>query len=73
MNTHRAQLKQVSMLTGSRYIQVTADFVRRFVALVDRMKIFTDQGAFDESLSSSVQLAQANWVRHSATASHPER
>src|SRR4051794_37653833 len=31
MNTHRLQLTQVSMLTGSRYIQITADFVRRFV------------------------------------------
>lgn len=59
MITHRAQLTQISMLTGSRYIQITADFVRRFGGLIDRMKIFTDQTAFDESLVSSVRLAQA--------------
>ena len=59
MNTHRLELEQISMLTGSRYIQITADFVRRFGELMDRMKIFTDQNAFDESLLSSVRLAQA--------------
>lgn len=54
MNTHRMQLRQISMLTGSRYIQITADFVRRFVGLIDRMKIFTDPMAFDEFLLSSI-------------------
>lgn len=58
MRTHRMQLRQISMLTGSRYIQITADFVRRFVGLIERMKIFTDQRAFDGSLLSSVRLAQ---------------
>jgi hypothetical protein len=59
MNTHCLQLQQISMLTGSRYIQITADFVRRFAGLMDRMKIFTDPTGFDESLLSSVRLAQA--------------
>lgn len=54
MSAHRTRLKQISMLTGTRYIQITADFVRRFVGLIDRMKIFTDQQAFDESLFSAV-------------------
>ena len=58
MSTHRMQFKQISMLTGSRYIQVTAAFVRRFVGLVDRMKIFTDHEAFDASLLSSTHLGQ---------------
>jgi hypothetical protein len=58
MNTHREQL-QINMLTGSRYIQITADFVRRFMGLIDRMKIFTDAAAFDETLVASVRLAQA--------------
>jgi hypothetical protein len=57
MNTHREQLTQISMLTGSRYVQITADFVRRFLGLIDRMKIFTDHRAFDESLLSSVRRA----------------
>jgi hypothetical protein len=63
MSTHRQQFKHVSMLTGSRYIQITADFVRRFSGLADRMKIFTDQSAFDESLMSSVRHAQVRWAQ----------
>lgn len=59
MRTHRLQLTRISMLTGSRYIHITADFVRRFGGLVDRMKIFTDQRAFDESLLSSVRLTKS--------------
>jgi hypothetical protein len=58
MNNHRLQLRQVHMLTGSRYVQVTADFVRRFVGLIDRMKLFTDAAAFEETLAASVRLAR---------------
>jgi hypothetical protein len=56
MSAHRTQLRQINMLTGTRYVQITADFVRRFVGLVDRMKIFTDQRAFDESLAAAVRM-----------------
>jgi hypothetical protein len=58
MNTHRSQLRQINMLTGSRYIQITALFVRRFAELVDRMRIFTDRAAFDESLLLSVRQTE---------------
>lgn len=58
MNNHRAQLRQIHMLTGSRYVQMTADFVRRFVGLIDRMKLFTDPAAFEDTLAASVRLAQ---------------
>jgi hypothetical protein len=58
MRTHRMQLRHISMLTGSRYVHVTADFVRRFSGLVDRMKIFTDQSAFDENLLAAIQMAR---------------
>ncbi len=54
MNAHRSQLTQISMLTGSRYIQMTALFVRRFAELVDRMRIFTDRAAFEEALLAAV-------------------
>lgn len=57
MGSHRQQFKQISMLTGSRYIQITADFVRRFVNLMERMKIYTDAAAFDESLVTTVRMA----------------
>ncbi len=58
MNAHRLQLRQIHMLTGSRYVQMTADFVRRFVGLIDHMKLFTDAAAFEETLAASVRLAQ---------------
>ena len=30
LRAHKAQLGKITMLTGSRFVQVTADFVRRF-------------------------------------------
>jgi hypothetical protein len=33
MRAHRASFQRINMLTGSRYIQITATFVRRFGAL----------------------------------------
>ena len=38
------------MLTGSRFVQVTADFVRRFADLRDMMCIYTEPAAFDAAL-----------------------
>lgn len=55
MRTHHTRLKQINMLTGSRYIDVTAQFVRRFAGLADRMRIYTDAAAFDQSLTASIQ------------------
>jgi hypothetical protein len=51
MRTHARGLRQICMLTGSRYIQITAQFARRFVGLGEQMKIFTDIGAFEETLA----------------------
>src|SRR5581483_1624319 len=33
LNSHRETLRSVTMLTGSRFIQITAEFVRRFASL----------------------------------------
>jgi hypothetical protein len=38
------------MLTGTSFVQLTADFVRRFAELGDAMRIYTDGAAFDEAL-----------------------
>jgi hypothetical protein len=59
MRGRRTSFKRINMLTGSRYIQITAAFVRRFAGLADLMNVFTDQVAFDESLAGSVRRAQA--------------
>ena len=59
MIVHKARLTRVSMLTGSRYIDMTAQFVRRFAGLADRMRLYTDGGAFDQALLTSVAVASA--------------
>ena len=59
MRAHRGSFKRINMLTGSRYIQITAAFVRRFAGLADLMNVFTEHAAFDECLAGSVRHAQA--------------
>jgi hypothetical protein len=54
LGTHRAAFLTVSMLTSSRFIQITADFVRRFAGLGDIMRIYTDPAAFDETLAEAI-------------------
>lgn len=55
LNAHRVQLQEISMLTGSRFVQVTADFVRRFADLEGIMKIYTDSASFDAVLDSAMR------------------
>jgi hypothetical protein len=50
LRVHRDHLHQIHMLTGSRFVQLTADFVRRFAELGDAMRVYTDGAAFDEAL-----------------------
>ena len=47
------------MLTGSRFIRLTADFVRRFADLGELMRIYTDPAVFDGALSNAVANADA--------------
>lgn len=51
LRRHRDHLHRIHMLTGSRFVQLTADFVRRFADLGDSMLVYTDGGAFDEALT----------------------
>ena len=48
----RDRLVGVHMLTASRYVQVTADFVRRFAGLEDRMRVYGDAAEFDAALAA---------------------
>jgi hypothetical protein len=50
LRAHRDRLYRIHMLTGSRFVQLTADFVRRFAELGDAMLVYTDGAAFDEVL-----------------------
>jgi hypothetical protein len=53
LREHRDHLHRIHMLTGSRFIQVTADFVRRFAELGDAMLIYTQAAAFDDALKEA--------------------
>jgi hypothetical protein len=55
LRVHRDELERIHMLTGSRFVQLTADFVRRFAELGDAMLIYTDGAAFDEALATATR------------------
>jgi hypothetical protein len=47
---HRSGFSCISMLTGSKFVQLTADFVRRWADLNGLMRIYTDATAFETAL-----------------------
>lgn len=56
---HRAELECIHMLTGSSFVRLTADFVKRWADLGDLMRIYTDPGPFDEELATSTTGVRA--------------
>jgi hypothetical protein len=48
---HRDSLQSVHMLTGSRFVQLTASFVRDYASLGERMCIYTAPEEFEQALS----------------------
>jgi len=59
LGKNRSRFKHISMLTGSRFIQLTANFVRRFADLGELMRIYTDPVAFDAALAQSLSGTKA--------------
>ena len=57
LNTHREILETVTMLTGSRFVQITAEFVRRFSSLEGSLRICTDPIVFDQVLFEATESA----------------
>ena len=55
LRRHRDELHRIHMLTASRYVQITADFVRRFADLGDAMLLYTDAAAFDDQLRDATR------------------
>jgi hypothetical protein len=55
MNAPR--LSRIHMLTATRFVQLSADLVRRFAGLEDRMRLYTDAHVFDEELAEAVARA----------------
>lgn len=56
---HRACCARIAMLPGSRFIEVTARFVRSFAGLDAVMRLYSDAAAFDRDLSDAVATANA--------------
>jgi hypothetical protein len=51
----RDSLRRVNMLTGSRFVEITANFVRDFADLGGLMRIFADAQAFDSALAQATR------------------
>src|SRR3546814_11259856 len=56
---HRACCARIAMLPGSRFIEVTARFVRSFAELDAVMRLYSDAAAFDRDLSDALAKAHA--------------
>ena len=56
---HRARCARIAMLPGSRFIAITARFVRSFAGLDAVMRLYSDAAAFDRDLSDAVAKANA--------------
>jgi len=54
LNANRTQFRQINMLTGSRFIEISASFVRKFSALEELMDLYSEAGAFEEALERAV-------------------
>jgi hypothetical protein len=57
LHQNRARFKRVTMLTGSRFIELTADFVRRYAGLEEIMHLHADPAPFDAALKTAIQRA----------------
>lgn len=54
LHRRKPRLRVVHFLTASRFIQLSADFVRKFAELGDTMRIYTEASVFDEELESAI-------------------
>ena len=53
LNEHRTRLQSITMLTGSKFIQITAEFVRRFADLHGVMWVCTEPAVFDLAIEQA--------------------
>ena len=53
MSANRERLTGLHLLCGSRFIQLTAGFVRRFTGFEERMCIYTERSPFEEALAAA--------------------
>jgi hypothetical protein len=55
---HKRSLLSIHMLTGSRFVQLTANFVRNFSELGELMRIYTEPAAFEAEHEAAIERAQ---------------
>lgn len=60
LSANRSKFRRINMLAGSRFLQLSASFVRDFADLGDVMFLFSDSAAFDEALSAAVRAGSAS-------------
>ncbi len=53
LGNHKHRFKHVSMLTGSRFIQLTAELVKSFSMLGEKMRLYTEAAAFEAALAGA--------------------
>jgi hypothetical protein len=56
LGKNRTKLRTVTMVTGSRFVHFTAEFVRRFNQLEGIMRICTEPSVFDSALNEALQF-----------------
>jgi hypothetical protein len=54
LRAQKVNLRSISMLTGSRYVEITADFVRRFAELESIMRVYKEPVAFDAAVAEAL-------------------
>lgn len=53
LGANRQRFSSIRMLTASRLVRITADFVRSFAQLDEQMIVTTDAEAFDRALAAA--------------------
>jgi hypothetical protein len=54
LGANKERFTQVSMLTGSRFIQLTAEVVKNYAELGEKMRLYTEAAAFEGALRAAV-------------------
>lgn len=57
MHRHKDQLTHVHMLTGTRFVQLSARFAREFAKLGARMRLYRHGASFDDALAEAISYA----------------
>jgi hypothetical protein len=52
LRANRQNLEQVHMLTGSYFVELSAQTVKRFSDLGEKVRLYTDRGAFEAALQA---------------------